>query len=123
MNRRSFGRKTDQSDGVRQLGDLLPLILLSVLIAVLATAAGPASNMCFFQSPISPISPISPPEASPAAPQVTATPRGTVEGPALVAVPTAPNFIPWAIGLLVIVIAVGSVMYWRHRRAGGEDNE
>jgi hypothetical protein len=120
VNRRRFGRKTDQSDGVRQLVDLLPLILLSALIAVLATAAGPASNVCFFQSPISPISP---PEASPAAPQATATPRGTVEGPALVAVPTAPNFIPWAIGLLVIVIVVGSVMYWRHRREGGEDNE
>ncbi|NIN67083.1 MAG: hypothetical protein GTO63_20785 [Anaerolineae bacterium] len=120
MNRRSFGRKTDRSDGVRQLVDLLPLILLSVLIALLATAAGPASKMCFFQSPISPIAP---PEASPAAPQVTATPRVTVEGPALVAVPTAPNFIPWAIGLLVIVIVVGSVMYWRQRREGGEDNE
>ncbi len=112
-------------NGARQLVGLLPLILLSVLIALMATAAGPVSNICLFQSPVSPLGP---PEESPVTPVAPAEgsptpPPATVEGPALVAVPTPANLTPWVIGLLVTVIVVGAVLYWRRRREGGEGSE
>lgn len=94
--------------------ELAPLILLSVLIAFLATASAPASTQCLFQSPVSPLGA---PEGSPTVAQ------GTVEGPALIAVPAPPNFVPWVIGLLVTVIVVGGILYWRRKREGGEGSE
>ncbi len=116
---------TRHVDSARQLVGLLPLILLSVLIALMATGAGPASNICLFQSPVSPlgtpetspVTPLAPAEGSPA------PPTATVEGPALVAVPTPTNLTPWVIGLLVTVIVVSAVLYWRRRREGGERSE
>ena len=69
---------------------LLPLVMGSLLIASLAMAAGPDPVNWLFQSPISPVGPG--PAGSPS------TAEGTVTGPALVAVPASPNFIPglWA---------------------------
>jgi hypothetical protein len=100
---------------LRSLVGLLPLIVASVLIALVATAAVPASTYCSFQSPVSPVSPVGPTPG-----QTPAIPTGTVAGPALVAVPVAPNFLPWIIGLVVTAIVVGLVLYWRGRREGGE---
>lgn len=107
---------------LRSLLGFLPLILGSILIALLATTAGPASTYCLFQSPVSPVSP--PPIESPVAPSPV-MPEETAVGPtatrsALMAVPTPLNFVPWAIGLLVTIIVVGVVLYWRSRRKGGE---
>lgn len=99
----------------RSLVGLLPLLVVSALIALLATAAGPASSGCLFQSPVSPIGPS--PGESPAAPQATVT------GPALVSVPVVPNFVPWAIGLLVVVALVVVAMWWRRRRQEGGASE
>jgi len=98
--------------------ELLPLIMASMLIAFVATAAGPASTYCSFQSPVSPVSPV-----SPAPSQTPAIPTATASGPSLVAVPDAPNFVPWVIGLLVVAIVVGVVTYWRRRRERGEGSE
>lgn len=97
---------------LRSLVGLLPLIVGSVLIAFVATAAVPASTYCSFQSPVSPVA--TSPLQSPTVPEATAT------GPALVAVPVAPNFLPWIVGLVVTAIVVGLVLYWRGRREGGE---
>lgn len=116
MNRGSFRRS--RIEALRPIVDLSPLILGSLLIALVATTPGRASMSCHFQSPISPISPISPvPVESPPVPQVT------VEGPVLRAVPAPPNLIPWVIGLVVVVIVVGVVLYWRSRREGVEGSE
>ena len=109
-------------DELRSLLDFLPLILVSILIALLAAMAGPASTQGLFQSPVSPIgtSPIeSPVVSSPAVPQGTAA-SPTLTARVLTAVPATPNLIPWVIGLLVIVIVVGAILYWRGRREGGE---
>jgi hypothetical protein len=110
------------TEELRSSLDFLPLILVSVLIALLATAAGPASTDCHFQSPVSPTSPlatVAPVTPSPVMPQETAVgPTPTV--PVLRAVPVAPDFVPWAIGLLVVIIVVGAIFYWRRRREGGE---
>jgi hypothetical protein len=99
----------------RSVGGLLPLLVGSVLITLLATAAGPTSSGWLFQSPVSPISPS--PGVSPAAPQETVT------GPALVSVPAVPNFLPWVIGLLVVVAVVVVAMWWRGRREEGGASE
>lgn len=99
----------------RSLAGLLPLLVGSVLIALLATAAAPASSGWLFQSPVSPIGPS--PAESPAAPQ------GTVTGPALVSVPAVPNFVPWVIGLLVVVALVGVAMWRRGRKEEGGASE
>jgi len=116
VNRGSF--RGTRIQALRSIVDLSPLILGSLLIALVATTPGRASMSCHFQSPISPISPISPvPVESPPVPQ------GTVEGPVLRAVPTPPNFIPWVIGLVVVVIVVGVVLYWRSKREGAEGSE
>ena len=107
--------------GLEGLISLLPLMLGSLLIASLAMAAGPDPVNWLFQSPVSPVSPISPistigptPEGSPGAPE------GTVTGPALVAVPVSPNFIPWLVGILVVGAIVGAAMLWSRRRGKGE---
>lgn len=108
MNRLSFWRA--RVEALRPVVDLSPLILGSLLIALVATTTGRAATSCHFQSPVSPISPVaveSPP-----------VPQGTVEGPVLRAVRAPPNLIPWVIGLLVIVILVGVVLYWRSKRGG-----
>jgi len=119
VNRGSFRRSCIEA--LRSIVDLSPLILGSLLIALVATTPGRASMSCHFQSPISPISPIGPtspvPVESPPVPQVT------VEGPVLRAVPAPPNLIPWVIGLVVVVIVVGVVLYWRSRREGVEGSE
>lgn len=113
MNRVSFRRS--RIEALRSVVDLSPLILGSLLIALVATTTGPASTSCHFQSPVSPISPV--PVESPVVPQ------GTVEGPVLRAVPAPPNFIPWVIGLVVVVIVVGAVLYWRSKREGVDASE
>ncbi len=110
MNRRWRGIALGWSKELRALLDFLPLILGSILIALAATTAGPASTHCLFQSPVAP---------SPVMPQETAV-SPTATPPALTAVPTPPNFIPWVIGLLVIIIVVGVLLYWRSGRKGGE---
>lgn len=97
------------AEELRSLLNLLPLFLAAALIAVLATRAGPASTRCLFQSPVMP---------SPVMPEETAVgPTPTV--PVLVAVPVTPNFVPWVIGLLVVIIVVGAILYWRSRRERG----
>jgi hypothetical protein len=119
----------------RSMGGFLPLLVGSVLIALLATAAGPTSSVWLFQSPVSPIgpspgptpsgwafqSPVSPigpsPGESPTAPQATVT------GPALVSVPAVLNFLPWVIGLLVVVALAAVAMWWRGRKKEGGASE
>jgi len=103
---------------------LFPLMLGALLVAFLATTAGSSSADWLFQSPLSPISPIGPaPTELPAAPTVSpAAPEGTVEGSALVAVPAAPNFAPWLVGILLVVAIVVAAMLWSRRRGeGGPD--
>lgn len=122
MNRRWRGIGLGWSKELRALLDFLPLILGSILIALAATTAGSASTHCLFQSPVSPVSPLpieSPVVPSPVMPQETAV-SPTATPPALTAVATPPDFIPWVIGLLVIIIVVGVLLYWRSRRKGGE---
>jgi hypothetical protein len=92
------------------LASLLPVMLGALLLASLAIAAGPSSANWLFQSPVSPIG------SGPAG--TTAAPEGTVAGPALVAVPTTPNFLPWIIGLLVVAAIVGAAVIWS--RGSGE---
>lgn len=106
MNRRWRGIPLGCSDKVKSVVGLLPLILGSVLIALLGMTTAPAPTYCFFQSPISPPGTESP----------VSTP------PVLTSVRTPLNFIPWAIGLLVIIVAVGLILYWRSRRKGGEES-
>jgi hypothetical protein len=115
----------------RSMGGFLPLLVGSVLIALLATAAGPTSSGWLFQSPVSPIVPS--PSESPSAPQATVTgpapgespaaPQATVTGPALVSVPAVPNFLPWVIGLLAVVGVVLVAMWWRGRKKEGGASE
>ena len=104
--------------GAGSLAKLLPLVVGSVLVTLLATAASPEPMNWFFQSPVSPVSPISTigptPEGSPAAPE------GTVAGPALVAVPAAPNLVPWLVGIILVAAMVGAAMLWSRRRGKGE---
>ena len=98
---------------VRESGSVAGLVVVflgSVVLALLAMAAGPASSGWLFQSPVSPPGPG--PAASPAVPQ------GTVTGPALVAVPATLNFVPWVVGLLVVAAIVGAAMIWRRRGRG-----
>ena len=90
----------------------MPVLLGSVLIALLVAAAGPSSTEWLFQSPVSPIGPG--PGGSPGAPE------GTVTGPGLVAVPAAPNFVPWLVGILLVAAIVGAAMSWSRRRGKGE---
>jgi amino acid transporter len=103
---------------VGPLAKLLPLVVGSVLVTWLATAASPEPTGWFFQSPLSPVSPVSPigltPEGSPAAPE------GTVAGPGLVAVPAAPNLVPWLVGIILVAAIVGAAMLWSRRRGKGE---
>lgn len=99
----------------RSWAGLLVVLMGSLLIAFLATAAGPTADGWLFQSPVSPIGPT--PGESPTEPQETAT------GPALVSVAAAPNFAPWLIGLAVIVIVVGGAMWWRGRKEEGGAGE
>lgn len=104
--------------GAGSLAKLLPLVVGSVLVTLLATAASPEPMNWFFQSPVSPVSPISTigptPEGSPGAPE------GTVAGPALVAVPAAPNLVPWLVGIILVAAIVGAAMLWSRRRGKGE---
>ena len=84
------------------------VFLGSVSISLLVAAAGPSSTDWLFQSPVSPIG------AGPGAPE------GTVTGPGLVAVPAAPNFVPWLVGILLVAAMVGAAMSWSRRRGKGE---
>ena len=97
------------------LASLLPLMLGSLLIASLAMAAGPAAVNSLFQSPISPLGPG--PTGSPSAAE------GTVTGPALVAVPASPNFIPWIVGILVVGAIIGAALMWRRGSEEGGGGE
>jgi hypothetical protein len=97
------------------LVSLLPLMLGSLLIASLSMAAGPEPVNWLFQSPISPVGPV--PAGSPSAAE------GTVTGPALVAVPASPNFIPWLVGILVVGAVVGAAMMWRRGSEEGGGDE
>jgi hypothetical protein len=99
----------------RSLTGLLVILMASLVIAYLASAAGPTAHGWLFQSPLSPIGPG--PGESPVAPQETAT------GPALVSVPAPPNFVPWLMGLAVIMVVVGVTMWWRGRREEGRGTE
>lgn len=94
---------------------LLPLVLGSLLIASLAMAAGPDPVNWLFQSPISPLGPG--PTGSPSAAE------GTVTGPALVAVPASPNFIPWIVGILVVGAIIGAALMWRRGSEEGGGGE
>jgi hypothetical protein len=122
-HRRWHGAAAPWGERWRPVVSLLPLLVASILIVLLATTAGSAPVACFFQSPVSPISPVSseaPAAASPAVAQET--PVGPTPTPGVLrAVPTALNFWPWVIGLVVIVLVVGAVLYWRSRREGEED--
>jgi hypothetical protein len=104
--------------GAGSLAKLLPLVVGSVLVTFLATAASPERMDWLFQSPVSPVSPISPigptPEGPPGAPE------GTVAGPALVAVPAVPNLVPWLAGIVLVAAIVGAAMLWSRRRGNGE---
>jgi len=115
MSRKKSETRPGGRAELRSLVGLLPLIVASVLMAFVITAAVPASTYCSFQSPVSPVSPVGPTPG-----QTPAIPTATASGPSLVAVPDAPNFVPWIIGLLVTAIVVGLVLYWRGRREGGE---
>jgi len=120
--------------GAGPLAKLLPLVVGSILVTLLATAASPEPMDWFFQSPVSPVSPISPisptPEGPPGAPEGTVAgptpegapgaPEGTVAGPALVAVPAAPNLVPWLVGIILVAVVVGAGMLWSRRRGKGE---
>lgn len=101
--------------GVEGLVSLLPLMIVSLLVASLAMAAGPDPVDWFFQSPISPVSPG--PAGSPSAPEATVT------GPALVSVPVSPNFIPWLVGIVVVGAVVGAAMMWRRGSDEGGGGE
>lgn len=101
----------------RSSAGLLTVLLASLLVSFLATAAGPTAECCLFQSPVSPIG-TTPSQAGPE-PQ----PQETAAGPALVSVPSGLNFAPWLIGLAVIVVIVGGAMWWRGRREGGRASE
>jgi len=107
----------DRSGVKGSITSLFPLMLGALLVAFLATTAGSSSADWLFQSPVSPISPIGPaPIGSPAAPEAT------VSGPALVAVPAAPNFAPWLVGILLVAAIVVAAMLWSKRRGqGGPD--
>ncbi len=125
MNRRWRGMALGWGDELRSLVGFSPLILGAVVIALLATTAGPASTYCLFQSPVSPISPLpieSPAVPSPVTPQETVAASPTSTPSVLTAVPTPLDFIPWFVGLLVIVAVVGAVLYWRSRRKGEEES-
>jgi hypothetical protein len=116
---------TGDRSGVKgSITSLFPLMLGALLVAFLATTAGSSSADWLFQSPVSPISPIGPaPTESPAAPtESPIAPEGTVTGPALVAVPAAPNFAPWLVGILLVAAIVVAAMLWSRRRGkGGPD--
>jgi hypothetical protein len=104
------GLPVAKRSGLSSVAGLLPLLLGSALVALLASAAGPSPEEWSFQSPISPVGPGA--AGSPSAPTATIT------GPGLVSVPTPPNFVPWIIGILVIAAIVGAALMWR--RADGE---
>lgn len=122
MNGRWRGIDLGSSKQLRSLVEFLPLILGSLLVALLAMTVGPASNHWLFQSPVSPVGPLptEPPLVpSPAVSQETAL-APTSTPPVMRAVLTRPDFIPWVIGLLVVTIVVAAILYWRSRREGGE---
>jgi hypothetical protein len=124
MDRRWRGIFVRWREELRSLLDFLPLILASIMIAMLATAAGPASTACHFQSPVVPTSTlaaVSPVAPSPVMPQETSV-GPTPTAPVLTAVPVTPNLVPWVIGLLVIIIVVAVMLYWRRGREGGEES-
>ena len=101
------------TEELRSVLNLLPLFVGATLIAMLATRAGPAATECHFQSPVMP---------SPVMPQETVVgPTPTVA--VLKAVLVPPNLTPWIVGLLVVIIVVGGILYWRSRREGSEGSE
>lgn len=115
---RRLSATVGRARGTEPLAGLLPLIVVSLVVAFLIVGTVPGSANGLFQSPISPVSPISPigptPEGSPGAPE------GTVAGPALVAVPAAPNLVPWLVGIILVAAIVGAAMLWSRRRGKGE---
>ncbi len=115
-----------RSGTLGSVSGLLPLLFGSLLVALLAIAAGPSSGGWFFQSPVSPVapgpagSPVSPVAPEPAASPVV--PEETVTAPALVSVRVPPNFIPWIIGIVVAGAVVGVALMWKRDKGRGGDN-
>jgi hypothetical protein len=103
--------------GAEPLVGLLPLIVVSLVVAFLVVGTVPGSANGLFQSPISPVSPIGTIGPTPEVPP--ASPEATVAGPALVAVPAAPNLVPWLVGIIVVAAIVGAAMLWSRRRGTG----
>lgn len=104
--------------GAGPLAKLLPLVVGSILVTLLATAASPEPMDWFFQSPVSPVSPVATSGPTPEGPP--GAPERTVAGPALVAVPAAPNLVPWLVGIILVAVVVGAGMLWSRRRGKGE---
>jgi len=115
---RRLSATVGRARGAEPLVGLLPLVVVSLVVAFLIVGTVPGSANGLFQSPISPVSPISPigptPEGAPGAPE------GTVAGPALVAVPAASNLVPWLVGIILVAAIVGAAMLWSRRRGKGE---
>lgn len=103
--------------GAGSLAKLLALVVGSVLVTLAATAASPEPVEWFFQSPVSPVSPISTIGPTPEVPP--ASPEATVAGHALVAVPAAPNLVPWLVGIILVAAIVAAAMLWSKRRGKG----
>jgi hypothetical protein len=99
----------------RSSAGLVVVLFASLLVSFLAMAAGPTAEGWLFQSPVSPV------ETSTG--QAEVEPEETAAGPALVSVPLGLNFAPWLIGLAVIVVIVGAVLWWRGRREEGGASE
>jgi len=118
IERKRLSAAVGRARGAEPLVGLLPLIVVSLVVAFLVVGTVPGSANGLFQSPISPVSPISTIGPSPEVPP--ASPEATVAGPALVAVPAAPNLVPWLVGIILVSAIVVAAMLWSRRRGKGE---